>query len=89
MEYAGIAVSVIGSLIGLAVLWGTMQARIDELRREGDAMKAEIKDLRETVKGMPTKEGCMLKHGYIDKALEEIKAQLKELLHAVKELAGK
>ena len=89
MEYAGIAVSIIGSLIGLAVLWGTMQARIDELRRENDAMKATIKDLTETVKQMPTKEGCMLKHGYIDKVLEEIKAQLREVLNAIKELAEK
>jgi uncharacterized protein YfaQ (DUF2300 family) len=89
MEYAGIVVSIIGSLIAFSVLWGTMQARIDELRRENDAMKLSIKDLSETVKQMPTKEGCQLKHGYIDKVLEEIKSQLREVLNAIKELAEK
>lgn len=89
MEYAGIAVTIITSLVGIAVLWGTMQARLDELRRENDSMKATIKELSDTVKGMPTKEGCMLKHGYIDKVLEEIKQQLREVLNAIKQLAEK
>ena len=69
MEYAGIIISIVGSVIAVGVSWGVITTRVEEIRREVANMEAKIKEC-------PTREGCSLKHDHLNASMTDMKSQL-------------
>lgn len=93
MEYAGVIITLVGSLIAIAVAWGDMRARNEESRKEAQAndtaRKSEIIGLELKMKELTSKEHCVMKHGYLDQTLADIKSQLKDIMALLKELSDR
>ena len=76
-----VTIAIVSALTAIAVSWGMVTTKLSELRKEVDSMKDEMKQ-------MMTEKQCILKHGYIDKSMEEIKQsiyQVGEALHRIEE----
>ena len=90
MEYAGIAITLLGLLFAAAVAWGQITTRVEENKKEVERMCAEIKrenaNMEEKVRQCVGKEHCVLKHEYIGNTLNEMRDQLKEIRNILKEL---
>jgi hypothetical protein len=93
MEYAGVIITLVGSLIAIAVAWGDMRARNEESRKEAQsadtARKAEIAALDLRMKELTSKEHCIMKHGYLDQTLADIKSQLKDIMALLKDMSDR
>ena len=77
--WIAIAISVISAIVTIAVGWGVLTAKLEEVKKE-------VADMKDTVRGVPTKEHCILKHSYIDKSIDEVKEELKEIKCMIQEL---
>ena len=82
MEYLPFAVSVISSFIAIAVSWGVITTRVEEIRREIATMEAKIKEC-------PTKEGCLLRHEKVEQNISDIKDSIKEIKELLRSIVSK
>lgn len=104
MEFVGLAVTLVISLITVAVSWGDSRARNEESRKEAQnadaARKAEIQAvdaarrldaaaMEVKIKDMTTKDHCTLKHSHLDQNLGDIKGQLKDIMVMLKDLSDR
>jgi len=82
-QYIGVAISVIGSIIAIAVAWGWNAARVDEAAR----WRAEMeKKLEVVIANMVTREHCMLRHTYLEQTVSEIKVDIKTIKELLQEI---
>ena len=72
MEHLSLIVSIVGSLLAIAVSWGIKSAQMEEFRRELIAMDKRISDAA-------TKESCLMKHAFVNEKFEDLKKSIEEL----------
>ena len=70
--WVGIAFSVVCALVTVAVSWGVIATKIEEIRKE-------VSDMKENQKTFIAKETCQMKHEFNDRNMDEIKSTLTRL----------
>ena len=90
MEYAALAVTLLGILFGAANAWGVITTRVEDNKKETERMCAEIKkelgNIEDKIKQCVGREHCSLKHEFLGKTLEAIEKQLAEIRNILKEM---
>lgn len=82
--YTGTILSILGSIVAIAVAWGWYTARADEQMRWRQDVE---KRLEQIMANMVSKDHCLLKHVYLEQTVTEIKTDLRAIKEMLQELS--